>query len=97
MYLTLGYDSTDALLAFDVRLTLTSMYPTLFQVGGDRPESPPLNEQGIIPDSDTNNQMDTTITVTIEELNNTEFLLNHPAPRRLNDSTPDHLFYIEDL
>ncbi|GIY25413.1 hypothetical protein CDAR_71951, partial [Caerostris darwini] len=47
------------------------------------PESPPLHEQGIIPAEDHPSMMDVTMTVTREQLNDNNFLSNHPAPHRI--------------
>ncbi|GIY73051.1 hypothetical protein CDAR_566091 [Caerostris darwini] len=68
------------------------------------PESPPLHEQGIPPDSaaasnikDAEVRMDTSQTVTAEQLSSNDFLFGHPAPMRLSDPTPEHLLYFEVL
>ncbi|GIY50973.1 hypothetical protein CDAR_593191 [Caerostris darwini] len=67
------------------------------------PESPPLFEQGILPDpatatinKDTDSKMDTSQTVTAEQLSCNDFLFGHPAPTRLSDPTPEHLLYFEE-
>ncbi|GIY34259.1 hypothetical protein CDAR_97901, partial [Caerostris darwini] len=66
------------------------------------PESPPLFEQGIPPDSaaannnsDAEVKMDTSQMVTAEQLSCNDFLFGHPAPTRLSDPTPEHLLYFE--
>ncbi|GIY23009.1 hypothetical protein CDAR_299321 [Caerostris darwini] len=41
--------------------------------------------------------MDTTQTVTAEQLSSNEFLMNHPAPRRLTEPTLEHYLYFEVL
>ncbi|GIY51103.1 hypothetical protein CDAR_498351 [Caerostris darwini] len=68
------------------------------------PESPPLFEQGIPPDpaaaninKDAEIKMDTSQTVTAEQLSCNDFLFGHPAPTRLSDPTPEHLLYFEVL
>ncbi|GIY48017.1 hypothetical protein CDAR_621461 [Caerostris darwini] len=65
------------------------------------PESPPLHEQGLPRDPETNNSedtnMDTSQMVTAEQLSNSDFLFSHPAPHRLSDPTPEHILYFENL
>ncbi|GIY11356.1 protein BUD31 homolog [Caerostris darwini] len=68
------------------------------------PESPPLFEQGIPPDpaaaninKDAEIKMDTSQTVTAEQLSCNDFLFGHPAPTRLSDPTPEPLLYFEVL
>ncbi|GIY64836.1 hypothetical protein CDAR_520911 [Caerostris darwini] len=65
------------------------------------PESPPLHEQGLLPDPATSNKddnkMDTSQMVTAEQLSCNDFLFAHPAPKRLSDPTPEHLLYFEVL
>ncbi|GIX94346.1 hypothetical protein CDAR_561791 [Caerostris darwini] len=41
--------------------------------------------------------MDTSQTVTAEQLSCNDFLFGHPAPKRLSDPTPEHLLYFEVL
>ncbi|GIY40750.1 hypothetical protein CDAR_213521 [Caerostris darwini] len=60
------------------------------------PDSPSLHEQGIIPDT-SNTAMDTSLTVTREDLANTDFLLSHPAPRRLSEPSIEYLLFFEEL
>ncbi|GIX75511.1 hypothetical protein CDAR_298631 [Caerostris darwini] len=59
------------------------------------PESPPLHEQGLPDKQDT--AMDTSTTVTAEQLSNTDFLFDHPAPQHLTHPSPEHLLYFEVL
>ncbi|GIY10207.1 hypothetical protein CDAR_56911 [Caerostris darwini] len=59
-------------------------------------ESPPLFEQGINDVVDPN-KMNTTQTVTAEQLSFNEFLMNHPAPKRLTEPTLEHYLYFEVL
>ncbi|GIY07588.1 hypothetical protein CDAR_31501 [Caerostris darwini] len=65
------------------------------------PESPPLHEQGLPRDPQTATpdvtEMDTSQTVTAEQLSSSDFLFSHPAPHRLSDPTPEHLLYFEVL
>ncbi|GIY39261.1 hypothetical protein CDAR_209791 [Caerostris darwini] len=55
------------------------------------PECPPLHERGIsteiIPKA-----VDTSVTVTRADLPNTEFLLQHPAPKRPGQSHPSNTY-----
>ncbi|GIY52149.1 hypothetical protein CDAR_432392 [Caerostris darwini] len=60
------------------------------------PESPPLFEQGINDVVDPN-KMDTTQTVTAEQLSSNEFLMNHPAPKCLTEPTLEYYLYFEVL
>ncbi|GIX73415.1 hypothetical protein CDAR_379931 [Caerostris darwini] len=48
-----------------------------------------MHEQGISND-ENHNAMDTSRTVSGEDLANTDFLLNHPASRRLSEPTVEH-------
>ncbi|GIY59042.1 hypothetical protein CDAR_275491 [Caerostris darwini] len=64
------------------------------------PESPSLYEKGLLPDpaiTNSETKMDTSQTVTAEQLSCNDFLFGHPAPRRLTDPTPEHLLYFEVL
>ncbi|GIY88336.1 hypothetical protein CDAR_295201 [Caerostris darwini] len=65
------------------------------------PESPPLHEQGLPRDPQTATpdvtEMDTSQTVTAEQLSSSDFLFSHPAPHRLSDPTPEHLLYFDVL
>ncbi|GIX75339.1 hypothetical protein CDAR_507021 [Caerostris darwini] len=59
-------------------------------------DSPSLHEQGIL-NKATNTAMDTSKIVTRVNLANTDFLINHPAPRRISEQTTEHLLFFEDL
>ncbi|GIY00179.1 hypothetical protein CDAR_20111 [Caerostris darwini] len=56
------------------------------------PVSPPLHEQGL-----PEKQPIATMTVTAEQLSNSDFLFDHPAPHRLSGPSPGHLLYFEVL
>ncbi|GIY23083.1 hypothetical protein CDAR_525321 [Caerostris darwini] len=75
-------------------MSQTSSGPPAFETYS--PESPPLHEQGINEDADSN-KMDTAQTVTAEQLSSNEYLLNHPAPRRLTEPTLEHYLFFEML
>ncbi|GIX89381.1 hypothetical protein CDAR_441041 [Caerostris darwini] len=49
------------------------------------------------PETTEDNDMDTSQVVSAEQLSNTEYLLTHPAPRRLSDPLPEHILYFEGL
>ncbi|GIY09644.1 hypothetical protein CDAR_412271, partial [Caerostris darwini] len=61
------------------------------------PESPPLHEQGIIQDDTPNTDMDTTASVSKEDLANNDFLLRNPASKRVSEPTLEHYLFFEEL
>ncbi|GIY87210.1 hypothetical protein CDAR_221911 [Caerostris darwini] len=76
-------------------MSQTSSGPPAIELSS--PVSPPMQEQGINDNDLQNTEMNTTQSVTREDLANNYYLLKHPAPKRNTEPTLEHYLSFEEL